>query len=188
MALETTVSGVASAAGVLAALMAFLWGLGKLLSLGGKPEQRGTAIYYNVKPMMRVIIWVSAIASLVAIWSGIQGFRHANTALGVIFLSIGVTFLLIAAICPSQIILDEPGMVWHRGIRPDVAIPWAELTHYETIIIPRSMTTNYFFRGANGQTIVVSSTGFDVTDMLERIRQRQPCPQQPFKRQHWYGS
>ena len=187
MALETTVSGVASAAGVLVAMMAVLWGLGKLLSMGGKPEQRGTAIYYNIKPMMRVLIWVFGIGSLTAIWFGVQALLHANPGLGWILLAIGTMFLTISALAPSQIILDEPGMLWHRGIRPDVAIPWGELTHYETIYIPRSMTTNYFFRGANGKTIVVSSSGFDVADMLQRIRRHCPCPEQPFKRQHWYG-
>jgi hypothetical protein len=161
-----------------------------LLSLGGTPEAQGIATVYQIKPMMRFMSWIAAAGGVALCWQAYvswgQGVGAALTEL-----TVAVACFFLAIMVPSQVILDEEGIRYHRILCRDAFVSWRDLNHVEkrTVYARGTMgnSTVYFYRGSNDASVPVDAMGFSAEDILQRVRERHKCPEQPYRKRYRYG-
>jgi len=161
------------------------WAMERLLKLGGKPVIEGHTTHFHLKPLMRVITWSLAAGAAAVFWYGTRTFT-ADTTSAVTMLICSVAFLVLAATCLGEIVLDDEGIHYHRAVLRDCSIAWRDLSHFEKKEVHNYKThissTNYIFCGAGGERIEATNMAFDIEDLLRCVQQRHACPEQPTKR------
>ena len=160
---------------------------GWLLKMGGRPLDRGTAIHYPMRPMIRALVLLLVIGGTSLAFKGMLDIRGDDRVAGWTEFFCGLAFAVLSATSNSETFLDEVGLHSKSRFFGEHVIPWAELEHFETSFNRKAMTTVYYFRSSTGRTIAVSDSAVDVEDLLDRIHSRQGCPQQTYKRRKWYG-
>jgi hypothetical protein len=161
----------------------------RLLDGDGAPQEHRAAAFYRVRPVVHVALGISALIGVAILWNGCREFGLGNwsyvVALGLITLYV---FLILRR--PDRIVLDGQGMHCYDLIGRNFTILWSDLSHVEIQRQPLndlSMDSVSYFRNCSGRTITVSEKTFDNTAILDRVREWRPCPEKPYKRQHWYG-
>lgn len=146
------------------------------LHLRARSREEGAATVYRVRPIARLpaLLFVLCMVAGFVSESGLHGtLRWAVTAL------LDVTVLVLYSRLPYRVVLDHEGIHSYRFFRPQLSIAWNDLEDVETRGTKWNLFSNatYWFRSAGRTKLLVDEMGFEVDDLLRRIRSRHPCPE-----------
>ena len=178
--------------GILIALAAFVFAVNTtvpwLLTRGGAPSRKNGALYYRIRPGMRLLAGVICVLGLWAMVTSLRQLGRPSDLRWIPELVGGLAMVLCAAfMLTARISLDEEGLHYRRRLKSLTSIGWTEFDHYEVRADPKINTLTVFFRSVDGRTIAVEEAGYDVADLLQRIVSRIHLQERPYARRHWYG-
>jgi hypothetical protein len=154
----------------------------------GAPQDQGAAALYRAKPIVHVLLTMVALIYSAILWDGLRQYglgRWSFVAFG--FVAVYFVWIMMS---PNRLVLDEQGIHRRDLVGRNITILWPELSHVETkggSFAEFAMDSRSYYRSFGGATISISETTFNTEDILQRIRTQHLCPEQPYRRQHWYG-
>jgi hypothetical protein len=159
-----------------------------LFKQGGAPTVRGGAVYYGLRPAVRVTALVLGGLGVWATVTGVRGLARPRDLMWMLELFGGLAMVAGASFAwLAGITLDAEGVHVRRGWKRAASIAWNDLDHYEISFNTKTGTSMVFLRSNDGRTIPVEEGAYDVADMLRRIQGYRAVEEQPYKERHWYG-
>ncbi len=157
-----------------------------LFLIGGTPRTGGNIVRYRMRPVIRTLFVGAFLVDLAVVRAGVRNIMTGEYFLEVLFLVLGLACLAFWPLGACEILLDDVGLRLRSMVWRESKIVWSDIDHVERPYNYRASTNTFYIRGKSGVVIVAGDTSFDTTDLIQRIRQRVPMYERPYKRRHWY--
>ncbi len=166
-----------------------------LVSRGGQPHsdrnQYGPVLIYPLRPGVTLFFLGCLAFTAFSIAVDLRPILHLGLNAPhpwrlLLALSFGALALVILT---RTLSLDEQGLHLRSLFGPRTDISWSDLHHVERYQSRSAGKATWFFRSADSRTsLTVPEMTYNTTHLLAEIRLRQPLPEQPHIRRHWYGN
>ena len=172
----------------------FLRLFASLVSRGGRPHadrnQYGPVLIYPLRPGVTAFFLGCLAFAIFALAIDVPALLHHQpihpVRLPFAFVLGSLAFTMLA----RTLSLDEQGLHLRSLLgRPHIDIPWSDLHHVERYQSRSAGKATWFLRSAdNRTTLTLPEMTYNTAHLLAEIRRRQPLPELPHVRRHWYGN
>lgn len=167
-----------------------------LVSHGGAPHadrnQYGSVLIYPLRPGITLFFLGCLAFTVFALAADTPALlHHPGHILHPLRLALALVLGTLAIIMlPRTLSLDEQGLHLRSLLgRPHTDIPWSDLHHVERYQSRSAGKATWFLRSAdNRTTLTLPEMTYNTAHLLAEIRRRQPLPELPHLRRHWYGN
>ena len=174
----------------------FLRLFASLVSHGGTPHtdrnQYGPVLIYPLRPGVTAFFLGCFAFAVFALAADAPALLHRNVpTVHPVRLALALVLAALAiAMLARTLSLDEQGLHLRSLLgRPHIDIPWSDLHHVERYQSRSAGKATWFLRSADQlTTLTLPEMTYNTAHLLAEIRRRQPLPDLPHVRRHWYGN